>query len=66
VDPPEQDPADSLARSGLRTQGLAQVGAATAQVQRRKWTLMGKIVVWDYIGNQAMDRPTRQYPGFGT
>jgi len=39
--PPKQNPADSLACSGLR--GLLR--AATAQVQRRKQTLVGKIVV---------------------
>jgi hypothetical protein len=41
----EQNPADSLACSGLRAQGSAPVTAATAQVQRRKCTLVGTIVV---------------------
>jgi len=35
----------------LRAPGLAQVRAATAQVQRRKRTLVGSIIVWDFIGN---------------
>jgi hypothetical protein len=35
-----------------RAQGSAQIRAATAQVQRRKWTLVGSLVVRDYcIGN---------------
>jgi hypothetical protein len=31
----------SLAGSGLRAQGSAQIKAAPAQVERRKWTLVG-------------------------
>jgi hypothetical protein len=49
--PPEQNPADSLACSGLRTQGSAQVRAVTAQVQRRKRILVGKIVGRGYNSN---------------
>ncbi len=40
--------------SVLRTQGTAQIRAATAQVPRRKWTLVGQIVVWDYRGSDAL------------
>jgi len=53
-DPPEHDPADSSACSGLGGggggSGSAQARAATAQIQRRKLTFEGSIVVWDYIG----------------
>jgi hypothetical protein len=34
----------------LRTQGSAQVRAATAQAQGWKWILVSKTVVCDYIG----------------
>jgi len=36
--------------SGFRVQGSAQVRAATAQVQRRKWTLERSSFGADYIG----------------
>jgi len=36
----------------LRTQGLAQVKAAAALVQRRKWTLVRSGFVADYMGKQ--------------
>ena len=44
---PPQKQTESVACSGLR----AQFRAATAQVQRRKWTLVGSIVVRDSSGN---------------
>jgi hypothetical protein len=48
---PEHDPADLSACSGLRVQGSAQVRAATAQVQRRKWTWERSSFGADYMGN---------------
>jgi hypothetical protein len=46
---PEHNPANLI--SVLRAQGLAQVRAAIAQVQRWKWTLVNIRFGVDYIGN---------------
>ena len=35
------------------SKGSAQVRAATAQVQRQKWTLVGPIVVRDFRGSNS-------------